>query len=448
MKKCLMMLIIFCLIFAPMPVMAEIKPDIETTSASIILINPDTGTVVYKKDADKKVNPSATTMIMTYIMASENISNADVTKITARKESIDQVNQIAPTTSTTPDADHLGIIEGEELTAQSLINAMTIGTAGDAAYVLADFIGKGNIQTFMDSMNQRAESLGCKNTHFTNPAGFYDENNTTTAEDMAIITKFAMTLPHFNDITNTTSVTIPATNKSEERTITTTNSLINEGSEYYNTLCRGIMIGSSTKAGCSAISTAVKDNDRYLCIALGAPAIVAQDNNSVDTSKALVDTNGLYQWTFNKLKLKTILTTNKTIAEIKVSEGSKKDNLALVSAANFNMTLPIEIPESEITITPHLPEKVKAPIEKGQIIGTATLSYAGEDLTEINLVASESVGRSAWVRFFEVIKIAILVILVLLLIVFIYVQIHNYRIRKKKRLRHEKARKQQRRNRS
>ncbi|MEF9919402.1 MAG: hypothetical protein RR790_09095, partial [Eubacterium sp.] len=140
--------------------------------------------------------------------------------------------------------------------------------------------------------------------------------------------------------------------------------------------------------------------------------------------------------------------TNKTIAEIKVSEGSKKDNLALVSAANFNMTLPIEIPESEITITPHLPEKVKAPIEKGQIIGTATLSYAGEDLTEINLVASESVGRSAWVRFFEVIKIAILVILVLLLIVFIYVQIHNYRIRKKKRLRHEKARKQQRRNRS
>ena len=106
-----------------------------------------------------------------------------------------------------------GVLEGEELTAMQLLNCMMIPSGNDAALVLADYIGGGDSQKFVDMMNEKAKELGCTNTHFMNPHGLHDEQHYTTAQDLYLITKYAMTLPYFMEICSKTYYTIPPTNR-------------------------------------------------------------------------------------------------------------------------------------------------------------------------------------------------------------------------------------------
>ncbi len=430
--------LVCCFLFSwtPQPINAAVYDiDFETTSQSIELINLDTDTVVYEKNADEKMYPASTTKIMTYIVAVENIPDLENTQITVSEK---VVNELLGTGSSLA-----GVREGEILTAMQLLNCMMIPSGNDAALVLADYIGAGDTQKFIDMMNEKAEELGCENTHFMNPHGLHDEQHYTTARDLYKITKYAMTLPYFMEICSKTYYEIPATNvSSEPRYIYTTNMLIepNAGGSYYYRYCKGIKTGSHDQAGYCLVSTAVKDGYSYLCIALGAPSVDA-DGNRVSTNGAFVDTKNLYIWAFDNLRLKTVLSSDESVCDIALNLAWNKDNLLLVPEKSYSTILPKDVSETSVIVTPHIPESIDAPVKKGQVIGTATLSYVGQELATINLVASESVERSEVLhsvntmnevihsQWFQIIAI---VIGVLLLIYIILALIYN---RKKKKLR-------------
>ena len=198
----------------------------ETNSKALYMVDLNTQEVVYQKNAAQQLEPASCTKIMTYIVAVESISDLANTKITAGS----YVSAMLQGT----DSSLSGIRQGEQLTALQLLNCMMIPSGNDAALVLAEYIGNGDINKFVDKMNEKAAELGCTNTHFANPHGLHDDNHYTTAEDLYKITQYAMDLPYFMDIVTQTEYTLPPTNLyTGERTIYTTNKMMDKNEPVY-----------------------------------------------------------------------------------------------------------------------------------------------------------------------------------------------------------------------
>ena len=432
----LTVLFLFCVVFSSMPASAAAyQIDFDLNSKAALLINLDTETVVFEKEVDTKLPPASLTKIMTFIVASEQIKDLEGTKITVKKSVVDLLLGTGSSLS--------GVKEGEELTALQLLNCLMVPSGNDASMVLAEYVGGGDIQKFVDLMNEKAKELGCTNTHFMNPHGLHDAEHYTTAKDLYVMTKYAMSLPYFTEITSQTRYQIPPTNKTPEpRTLVTTNYLIDPyiGGEYYYRYAKGVKTGSHDQAGYCLVSTAIKDGYSYMAVVLGTPRVDAQ-GNTIQTRGEMIDTKRLYQWAFDSLRIKTVVESGASVGQVKLDYAWNKDKLLLVAERSYATVLPKEVSPTSVIITPTLPEKVEAPVKKGQVIGTAVLSYANQELATINLVASESVERSELLHTGNVIKsiftsVWFLVIAgIIVVLVLVYVVLALLYNRKKKRLR-------------
>nr|WP_319487439.1 D-alanyl-D-alanine carboxypeptidase family protein [uncultured Caproiciproducens sp.] len=419
---------------------ATFNIDFDPSSAAVELVNLDTDTVVYQKNADVRREPASTTKIMTFIIASEQIKDLDGTKITITKDLMDTLLGTGSSMS--------NIKIGDQLTALQLMNCMLVPSGNDAALFLADYVGKGSVDSFVDMMNAKAKELGCTGTHFTNPHGLHDENHYTTAHDLYLMTKYAMSLPHFTEITSQARATYkPAggPDAGKERLLITTNLLIdkNTGSQYYYQYARGIKTGHTDESGYCLVSSATAEGYSYLCVALGAPSIDA-NGNQIKTRGEMVDTKKLYQWAFKNLQLKSILNSNESIGEVKLKDAWNKDKLLLVAEKNYSAMLPMNVSASSVIITKNIPDVVTAPVKKGQVIGTATLSYANQKLTTVNIVAAVSVERSELLHSANTVKAIftsvwfIVIVSIIVLLVIIYIILALIYNRKKKNLRRVK----------
>ncbi|NLJ32082.1 MAG: D-alanyl-D-alanine carboxypeptidase [Clostridiales bacterium] len=407
--------------------------------SAIELVNLNTGAVVYEKNPNKKQYPASTTKIMTYIIASEKIKDLDGTKITVSKKVVDKLLGTGSSLS--------GIQVNDVLTAKQLLNLMMVPSGNDAALVLADYVGGGDVDAFVDLMNQKAKQLGCTGTHFVNPHGLQDENHYTTAHDLALITKYAMSLPYFTEITSQTVYRCTPVGGPRAGTTfskSTTNLLINKngegGGKYYYQYAKGIKTGHTDEAGYCLVSTATAEGSTYLCVALGAPSVDA-NGKAITTRGEMIDSAELYRWAFKNLQMKSIVKEQDTLAEIPLDYAWNKDSLRLVAQKNCQAMLPNNVSTGSVIIKTNVPSRVSAPVKKGQVIGTATLSYADQTLGTVNLVAAESVERSEVLHTADKLKavftsvwfLIIAGIIILLLIIYIVLAlIYN---RKKKHLR-------------
>lgn len=156
-----------------------------------VLMEASTGTVLYDKNMHEQHYPASITKIMTALLAIENCELDEM--VTVPHEAVYMEDK----------GSHIALDEGEELTVEDCLYAIMLASANDAAYALAIHVG-GTIENFADMMNQRAEELGCEDTHFTNPHGLPDENHVTSAYDMALITREALKHDIFRTIAGTT----------------------------------------------------------------------------------------------------------------------------------------------------------------------------------------------------------------------------------------------------
>ena len=290
-------------------------------------------------------------------------------------------------------------------------------------------------------MNQKAEELGCANTHFMNPHGLPEYNHYTTSNDMANIVKYAMTLPYFSEITNQVVSTIIG----EDRPLVTTNRLIDKvrGGDYYYKYAKGIKTGHADETtGYCLVSTAANDGYTYLCVALGAP----------NDGGAEIDSKNLYRWAFNSLEIKQIMNSETPIGEVKVKYAWNKDSMMLTTQGSLSTILPVSVSSSSIEVITDIPDSVNAPISAGQKIGTATLRYANQDLETVDLLASEDIPINYFIFFIDIINalatskwfIISIVIVLVLLVVYILLATRYNKIKKIKK-RNEISRKYQRR---
>lgn len=405
--------------------------DFETKTDILYLVNMDTDTVVYSQNSDKKCYPASTTKIMTYIIVTENVENLEETKVTIKQDLLDQ---LAGTDSSLAG---LSDYADEELSVIQLLHCMMVSSGNDAALVLADYVGGGDVEAFVKLMNDKAKEIGCKDTNFVNPHGLHDEKQYTTAEDLYKIAQYAMTTPYFTDVTSTAEYYIDG---DDEEPLTNTNLLLDKDNEdYYYEYAKGIKTGTTDEAGRCLVSTALKDDISYMCIAMNAPCY-DEDGYELETNYAILESKKLYEWAYENVEMRTVLGQDEKVASIKVNYGENADVVNLVPEYSYATMLSKDIDEKDITITAQCQEVIDAPVTRGTVLGTATVSYKGEQLTKVNLVSAENVEKSDFLYFKAVAlniitsKLFIIIISVIVVLFILYVVLVNvFAVKRKKK---------------
>lgn len=230
-------------------------PDITSTAA--VVMENTTNTIVYAKNMDQTLFPGGTVKVMTTLLALENSQLTDQVTMTATGVS-----------GVTDGGANISAQLDEVFTMEQCLYAMMLSSANDIALQVAEHIG-GSVDAFVQMMNTRASELGCTNTVFTNPTGLPDENQHTTAHDMALIMKAAIDNDTFCTIAGTTSYTIPATNVAGgERVLTNNFSMTNSANAAYYQYCLGGREGYTEASGSTLVCGARKDDITLIAVVL------------------------------------------------------------------------------------------------------------------------------------------------------------------------------------
>jgi serine-type D-Ala-D-Ala carboxypeptidase (penicillin-binding protein 5/6) len=243
---------------------------IATKSPAALLINADTGHVLYEKNAEKRYYPASTTKLSTALYALKKGSIALNTKITAQQDAIGAVSKRKKIASkyTLPaywlefNGMHIGIKRGEVLPFKDLLYGMMVSSGNDAANVIAMAVS-GTVPAFMKELNSYLYSIGCHNTNFNNPHGLHHPDHYTTAHDLALMAREAMKIPFFRSLVTTETHPRPKTNKQDKSILAQTNKLVRSSSPHYFPKATGIKTGY-TKDARHTIVAAANDGERNL----------------------------------------------------------------------------------------------------------------------------------------------------------------------------------------
>ncbi|MBO4815682.1 MAG: D-alanyl-D-alanine carboxypeptidase [Clostridia bacterium] len=384
-KLCiLILLIILSGLFLPRFSFAdESTPQIYCPSA--LLMDLNSGKILYEKNIDEKKYPASLTKIMTAIIVLENCKLDDVAEV-----SYNAVMSISTGYVTA----NLQI--GEELTIEQLLYVLMVGSSNDAAVVLAEHVS-GSVEEFAKLMNEKAKELGCTNTNFVNPNGEHDENHYSTARDLAAITKYAMKDEKFREIVATTSYKLPTTNKydKDDRFFTTTNNLIivnnnSRADNYYYKYAIGIKTGFTTPAGNCLIAAASKGGLELLTVVLEG----FQTDEGL--SQRYLDTKALFEYGYDTYTLRNVAKSGGIIQTTSIKNATRDTKkLDVVIENDVYVLSKQEDKDSSILPEVTLNDNLKAPIEKGEIIGKVKYTVEGIDYEE-NLLAANNVKKSHW----------------------------------------------------
>ncbi len=379
MKKALSFILVFILILSLSVVSfcaADYGCDVDTSSSAVYLENLNTGTVVYEKNADEKMPPASLTKMMTYIVVTENIPDVENTTITIEEGAFDTLD---------PASSVMGLqgYIGEEFTVLELLYGLMLPSGNDAALVLANYIGDGVVDNFVDMMNRKAGQLGCTGTHFVNPHGLYDLEHYSTANDLAVIAKYAAEKPFFMEITGSYQYKVD----NMEEKLKTTNYMIDPSkTQYYYPYVISGKTGYTDEAGKCLVTTAEKDEYEYLCIALGAPYSYADEINY-----AMLDSKDLYEWAFNNLSIVDLLEDGTVVDSIPVGYVWGDKYVDVITDGAVSALLPNNYDESLVATKTDSVQSTQAPVKMGQKFGTITVYYDGKLVGSADLVSPEEI---------------------------------------------------------
>ena len=237
----------------------------DISSEAAVVMENTTNTILYSKNADEVLFPGSTVKIMTCLLALENTQLTDEVTMTAT--GVSGVTDGGASISSQVD---------EVFTVEQCLYAIMVASANDIALQIAEHVG-GSVDGFVQQMNTRAQELGCTNTVFTNPTGLPDDNQHTTAHDMALIMQAAIQNESFRTIAAATSYTIPATNKAAARNLTSKFTMTDTGSTGFYEGCIGGKEGYTEASGSTLVCEASKNNMKLVCIVLNGASGVTDD---------------------------------------------------------------------------------------------------------------------------------------------------------------------------
>lgn len=353
-----------------------------------LLIDPDTEEILYALNIYEPLYPASVTKIMTCLLVLEAIDKGKLkmdTVLTASESAI---------TAVPPDGSNVGIKVGEELNVEELLYCIMLSSANEGCNMLAEAVD-GSIAAFVERMNQKAQELGCENTHFCNTNGLPDVNHYTTAWDLYLITKEARTYEEFMPLVDTIYHQVPATNMAEPRDLYTTNYLISSYKTNYYIYqgAHGIKTGSTSAAGYCLVSSATRNDRSLLTVVLGAERIKIDD---LTLTKSFTETTKLFDHGFHDYDRKVLLAADELVGEVGVELSQQQNTVKVHPAQEVVRLLPVDMdPVKDIDrIVTYTAKSVEAPVEKGAVLGQITLQSGDTVYGTVDLLADEDVSVS------------------------------------------------------
>lgn len=345
---CILLAVLFSSVGA-----AAFEPNVSAQSA--ILIEAQTGYVLYEKNADAVLPMASTTKLMTALVASENCDlNSTVT---------------IPKSVVGIEGSSIYLKENEKISVLELLYAILLSSGNDAAEALAYAASDGSRQTFISMMNDKAKDLGLVNTHFSNPSGLPEEGHCTTARELAIIAMSVSQNAVLSEIMATEQITLE-NEDGYTRYYSNHNSLL----RMYD-YADGMKTGYTKQAGRCLVSSATKDGVKLICVTLNAP----DDWN---------DHIKLLDYGFEHAELSTLIGFGEISVDVPVGGGLKK----WITATNFSeISLPIFDGKNIYRFEYATPKLVFAPVKKGNIIGEINCYYGNELICQYPLAADSDI---------------------------------------------------------
>ncbi len=327
---------------------------LSVSAQAAVVMERNTGRVLYEKNAHSRLSMASTTKIMTTLLVIENADLND--SITATREMV-----MVEGTS-------MGLMPGDVITYEGLCYGMLLESGNDAANAAAIALA-GSRERFADLMNQKAEELGMKNSHFVTPSGLDDKEHYSTAYDMALLACAAMKNPTFAKIASTKKATIVFGKPPEKRTMYNHNKLLS-----MFTQANGVKTGYTKKSGRCLVSSAEEDGGAVVAVTLNAP-------NDWADHKAMLR-YGLDRLETRQLGEEVMSYPLKMVGGSKASITAYTDPVqATLCPEDFGRI------ESEV----ELPSFVYAPMEKDTAVGTVRYLIDGKEIARAQIRAGESV---------------------------------------------------------
>lgn len=365
MKKVVMFLL--CLTFIVPLKVVKAEDSLNLDSQSAILIDKDSGKVLYEKDPDTKLPMASMTKIMSMLIIMENINNGSLSYT-------DKV--IISKNASGMGGSQVFLQEGEEYKVEDLLKCIAVSSANDAVVAMAEKIS-GSVEAFVELMNKRAQELGLTNTNFANPHGLDSENHYSTARDMS---RLAQELLKYEDILRFTSIYEDYLTKPDGSQVwlVNTNRLV----RFYDGV-DGLKTGYTTDAGYCLTATAKKNDFRIISVVMKASS---GDARSKDTATLLT-------YGFNSFKNNVVYAKEKELGEVKVENG--KVNVAKVYLKN-DVTELLRVSEKPKDYSFNIKiDKIKAPVKKDSVVGTVeVIDNNGNIIKEEEIVVKEDILKA------------------------------------------------------
>lgn len=406
-------------------------PQINTPSAIVMEIN--SGAVLYEKNSDEVNYPASITKVMTTMLALEHCELDEIVTF-----SDDAINLNQGSTS------HIARDYGEEMTMEQCLYAVMLESANECSYAVAEHVGQklgGDYQTFIDLMNQKAKDLGCTNTHFNNSNGLPDPDHWTSAHDMALIAAEAYKNETFQIIVGTRSYRIAPTNKHDDITpLNNHHAMISnyKTNKYIYPYCTGGKTGFTQDAGYTLVTFAEKDGMSLVCVVM-----------RTNTTDQYLDSKSLFEYGFQNFQAFSIAENMGASQEEGENKGIMNNHKSFVDLnKEAYVVLPVTADFSDVEMSLEMTDL------PGNIIAQLRYTYGGYMVGRVDVVPSKAVVEDNYFKMenndseknIVEIKISTIIWLIVFLIFLViaiivgkkvydnyYVILHNMNVRKQRR---------------
>ena len=329
------------------------------SAESAILMDADTGAILYAKNIHQKEYPASTTKILTTLIASERCSMDEIVDF-----SYDAVHDIDP------GSNHIAIEPGEQLTMEECLNAILIRSANEVSFAVAEHISGTTWQDFGDIMNERAKELGCVDSHFVNPNGLPNEDHYTSAYDLAMIGRAFFANEVLCKMTMTHMLHILPSERQPDDIMEVNKMELIPGGKYAYPYLVGCKTGYTDVARSTLVSCAERDGQRLIAVTL-------QDGND------WADHSALFDYGFSAYPAKTVVARGEILGYAR-AEGQ---DIPLRAGASFRWPTSAE---ETVTVKASFPETLAdAPL--GAEVGEAVITCRGKEVGSVPLLCGKSV---------------------------------------------------------
>lgn len=338
---------------------------------SAILIEQNSGQILYSHNIHEKLHPASVTKVMSLLLIMEALDSGKITLDTQIPCSENAANM---------GGSQIWLDPRESLSVNDMLKAIAIVSANDCVTAMAEYLG-GSTENFVKMMNDKAKELGMNDTNFVNCHGLDEDEHLTSAYDIALMSRELLT--KHPQITNYTTIWTD-TLRDGKSALSNTNKLVRNYSG-----CTGLKTGSTSKALFNLSASATRNNLSLIAVVMKAPTSAIRFSNA----------SSLLDYGFNTFTYKTFATQDEVLKTVSVTKGGSDTVNAIYEASPSFLIKKGE--ESNITYEISLPETIQAPINQGQQLGTVSYYLNNEKIAEVNLVAGNSVNK---ITFFNMLK--------------------------------------------